>query len=256
MRVGTYVLVAGLGICLLPVMASAQQEGQGEQAPAPLLAPAVPSEEQPTHEQLVKLFEEMGYVKMLDDSMRAAHEALRPQLQKQWDDLIAGDATLRSMTPEEKQKYKEVMNRFAEKSQSIYKSEQMVEDMIPIYQKHLSKSDVDGMIAFFQSPAGRHFISNQAAITQEYAPVVMRRMQEPQKAATADLTQEIQALIQAAQAEQSKASTSASGEQGGGHTTLLQRFESLATSFLNYYASGGSASAALKSVLKDQVTGQ
>ncbi len=36
--------------------------------------------------------------------------------------------------------------------------------IIPVYQKHLSRQDVDELTKFFSSPAGRRFVSKQPAI--------------------------------------------------------------------------------------------
>lgn len=44
---------------------------------------------------------------------------------------------------------------------------QFIEMNIPIYQKHLSKSDLDEIIKFYQSPVGQKFSERNALITKE-----------------------------------------------------------------------------------------
>jgi len=39
--------------------------------------------------------------------------------------------------------------------------------MVPIYQKHLTKSDMDGILAFYSSPAGQKLLREQPAMMQE-----------------------------------------------------------------------------------------
>lgn len=44
---------------------------------------------------------------------------------------------------------------------------QYIEISIPIYQKHLSKSDLEEIIKFYQSPIGQKFSQSNALITKE-----------------------------------------------------------------------------------------
>jgi uncharacterized protein len=43
----------------------------------------------------------------------------------------------------------------------------MLEDMIPVYQKHLSKSDVNAMVGFYSSPTGRKILQEMPSMTAE-----------------------------------------------------------------------------------------
>jgi len=45
--------------------------------------------------------------------------------------------------------------------------DEMLEAMIPIYQKHLTKDDMDGILAFYSSPVGKKLQREQPAMTQE-----------------------------------------------------------------------------------------
>ena len=54
----------------------------------------------------------------------------------------------------------------------------MLDDMIPVYQKHLSKSDVDAMIGFYSSPTGQKILSELPAITAEGMQAMQPRMRK------------------------------------------------------------------------------
>jgi hypothetical protein len=43
----------------------------------------------------------------------------------------------------------------------------MLDDMIPVYQKHLTKGDVDAMSAFYASPTGQKLLHEMPAMTAE-----------------------------------------------------------------------------------------
>lgn len=244
-------------VLLLPWNAWTQQAG----TIAPLPAPPVVPEDQPSREQLAKLFDVMGFSKMIEDTMAATRLAMRPQMEKQWDRMIADNEVFRAMSTEDKQHLKDILTKFTEKGLGVHRADEMLELMIPVYRRHLTRSDVDGMIAFFESPAGQHFVANQAAIGQEFSQAHMPRIQESQDGVNRELQSELQALIQAAQKEQSSSAETGGGSNGtqtgkgsnGSPTTLLQRIESNLSAFLKYYASGESPSSALKDVVKDRL---
>jgi uncharacterized protein len=45
--------------------------------------------------------------------------------------------------------------------------DEMLNDMIPIYQRHFTKSDIDALIAFYSSPVGQKFLHETPAVTAE-----------------------------------------------------------------------------------------
>ena len=57
-----------------------------------------------------------------------------------------------------------------EESEEMWKSfpvDQMLEDAVPVYQKHLTKTDVDAMISFYSSPTGQKLLREMPAIMSE-----------------------------------------------------------------------------------------
>ena len=53
----------------------------------------------------------------------------------------------------------------------------MLEDMIPVYQKHLSKSDVEAISAFYSSPTGQKLLHEMPAMTAESMQAASPRIQ-------------------------------------------------------------------------------
>jgi hypothetical protein len=53
----------------------------------------------------------------------------------------------------------------------------MLDDMIPVYQKHLSKSDVDAMSAFYSSSTGQKLLREMPAMTAESMQAAGPRIQ-------------------------------------------------------------------------------
>jgi len=53
----------------------------------------------------------------------------------------------------------------------------MIDDMIPIYQKHLNKNDVDVMTAFYSTPTGQKLVREMPAMTVESMQAASPRIQ-------------------------------------------------------------------------------
>jgi hypothetical protein len=59
------------------------------------------------------------------------------------------------------------VDKFAESLFANMPIDEMVDAMIPIYQKHLTKDDLDGILAFYSSPVGQKLQREQPAMMQE-----------------------------------------------------------------------------------------
>ena len=54
----------------------------------------------------------------------------------------------------------------------------MMDDMIPVYQKHLTKSDVDAMIGFYSTPTGQKILHEMPAMAAEGMQALQPRMRK------------------------------------------------------------------------------
>lgn len=75
----------------------------------------------------------------------------------------------------------EAFDRFRDKLKVIYKQEMSWEHMEPalleIYSNSLNQEDVDGITAFYQSPAGQAYIKKMPLLTQQSIAVMQKQMQ-------------------------------------------------------------------------------
>ncbi|WP_120518226.1 DUF2059 domain-containing protein [Chitinophaga barathri] len=74
------------------------------------------------------------------------------------------------------------------------KVDEMVDLVVPIYQKHFTSQDVDGLIAFYKTPLGRKTVAQLPLVTQEcyhagqkYGEQLGKRVVERLKAKGIDL---------------------------------------------------------------------
>jgi hypothetical protein len=182
-------ITALLGIMMLPCAISAQLPAAPEAAAA-----TIPADQQPTKEQLLKLFELMKVRDQLASVTKMMPALLQQQMQAQMEQMKKDHPEMAAMSDEQHQEAAKVMNKFMARVFDVYNADEMISDMAGIYQRHLTRSDVDGMIAFYSSPAGQHMVAITPVIMQEYMPLVMGRMQERMKPLIEDLGKEMEAI--------------------------------------------------------------
>ena len=192
-------LVAAGLISTVPAAGHAQAIAIGadgtiqQEKPAAVIAP----ENQATPEQLSKLFDAMR-IKQQMQSMKAmipgmVQQQIQAAMKQTEAELPAGS----KMTPEVREKLQAVVNKYVAKSMDLYPSDEMLTDMTGIYQKHLSKDDVEGLITFYNSPAGQHLLDAQPVIAQEYMPLVMGKVGQRSQAMTKEMMKEIAEVVPA-----------------------------------------------------------
>ena len=180
-------------------------------APAPAqAAPAVvPPDQQPTKEQLDKLFDVMHIREQSATVMRTLPVMVQQQMRQQEKEMTGKLAGGEALTPEQQAALDKIMSRFAEKSTSLYPIDEMLGDMAAIYQRHFTRDDVNAYIAFYSTPAGEHLLALTPIIMQEYMPVLMQRAQERSKGLMAEMSKEIAGVLQPAPATSTPATPAA-----------------------------------------------
>lgn len=173
------------------VLVAQQPASQAVPAPVPAVAaPAVPPDQQPTKEQLARLFELMH----VREQTAIVRRTMTGLLQQQMHAQINGAedrANGGKITQEQQAALNRVMDRFVEKAMTLYTIDEMLDDITGIYQRHFTREDVDAYIAFYSSPAGQHFLEIVPIITREYVPLVTQRTQERSLALIPEFTKEI-----------------------------------------------------------------
>lgn len=54
----------------------------------------------------------------------------------------------------------------------------ILDDIVPVYQRHLTKEDVAAMLAFYETPTGQKILREQPAMTKEAMKAVQPRMEK------------------------------------------------------------------------------
>jgi uncharacterized protein len=123
--------------------------------------------ESPSNEDVKKLFDVMASREQINQMMQQVFTQIRTlsreQMKQRQPDI--SDAELARLDRESEDLIKH------------FPVEAMLDDMVPIYQKHFSKSDIDALTAFYSSPAGQKFLHEMPAVTAETMKAVYPRIQ-------------------------------------------------------------------------------
>jgi hypothetical protein len=130
-------------------------------APAPGDAPA-------SKEDIQKLFEIM----QIHQQMRQVMDAMM----KQQTAMI--DETLRKRYPQTSAEKIARADRMIQETVKDMPMDAILDDMIPIYQRHFSKTDIDAMSTFYASPTGQKMMKEMPALTTEAMQASYARMQK------------------------------------------------------------------------------
>jgi hypothetical protein len=194
-----YGILAVIGLALTPWAAAAQAQAKPSAAPAAQPADAaaatVPPDQQATKEQMVKFFEAMHLREQMQAMEKMMPAMIQRQLHAQLEQRLANLPNAAHLTPQQEAQVEALVNQYMQKTFDIYPYDEMVADMTTIYQRHISRSDVEAAIAFYSSPAGQDLLNQQPVIMKEFMPIVMQHEQEGTAELADELTQKLEALI-------------------------------------------------------------
>ena len=152
--------------------ANAAPAAQAPAAPDAAL-PAIPPDQQPTNEQLAKLFEAMRLREQLASVTKMMPNIMQQAMEEQLKQVAKDHPEVTSMTDAQKQAAQEIVKNYMQKVIGVYSPDDMIADMASVYKKNLTRTDVDGIIAFYQSPVGQHMLDRMPAMMKDSMNLVM-----------------------------------------------------------------------------------
>ena len=97
------------------------------------------------------------------------------------------------------------MNKMMDDTLKSFPWDEMLESMVPVYQKHFTKGDLGALTAFYSTPTGQKVLKELPAITAEAMQSMMPLMQKHLEAMQERMQQEVAQMI--------KDSSSATGKK-------------------------------------------
>lgn len=168
MRIRLFRPILLFTLCFATIAVTAQQSS----SPAPS---AIPVDQQPSKEDVMRL---MTMLKVQDNT-RSMVNSMRGQTDTMTEQMV--DREFPNLSPERKAKLKADMKSDNDAVMKEVLSDDylngIVEDMVPVYQRHISKQDIENVIAFYASPTGQRFMAELPALMTESMQAIAPRMQ-------------------------------------------------------------------------------
>jgi hypothetical protein len=125
----------------------------------------------PTRAQVVAFMEVMEVRQRLQSTVQAQQADLKTTTHNMF------NKALPDATPAEKAKFEAIVANSLGKMFSKCPFDDVLRDMIPIYQSHFSESDLKQIISFYSSTVGRKVLKEMPAMSAEVTRVSLRRLQ-------------------------------------------------------------------------------
>lgn len=133
-----------------------------------IATPLVAQSEAPaTREDVLKLFDVMKIHEQMTAVMTTVAAQQRSMMHE----------SMRKHFPQITDQELARLDNFTSETMKDLPIEGMLDDMIPVYQKHLSKGDVGAMSAFYSSPTGQKLLHEMPAMTAESMQAAGPRIQ-------------------------------------------------------------------------------
>ena len=157
-------------------------------------AQSAPADAPAEKEDVQQLFATLHLSEMMQNVMKASM-----QQQKQ----ITREALKKKMPSMTDEDFKR-MDTFIDEFAKSIDLNAMLDDMIPVYQRHLSKQDVSAMLAFYNTPTGQKLLREQPAMMAEGMQAMQPRMQKMMS----DLMDKVEQMV----SEETKKPATATGK--------------------------------------------
>lgn len=165
-------LAAALGFCA-PLLAFAQQAAQN--------ASDAPATKEDIQKYLDVMHSREMMVKMVDAMSAPMHKMFHEQFLKDKDKL----------PPD----FEDRMAKMMDDSMKSLPWDEMLDSMVPVYQKHFTKGDVNALIAFYGTATGQKLLRDMPAIMQEAMENMMPLMKKQMEAMNARMQQEVAQMM-------------------------------------------------------------
>ena len=135
--------------------------------------PPLPSDA-PSRAELLRLFD----VLEVNQQMEGMRTLMRNMVQQQFANIPDN-----SLTAHQKQEIASLQGELQDQFLGGSFMRDMLDQMIPIYQRHFTSGDVQALMAFYSTPVGKKFLHESPQLMAEFMPKVMAGMQTRVKTA-------------------------------------------------------------------------
>lgn len=169
-----------IGICLLLMISFAQAQTAVTEQPA-------------TREDVLRLFQTMR----IREQMAGMQQSMMAQWKPMMDEMF--QKYMKELPPEELAKLQALIEKSMLRSTTAYPVNEILDDFVPAYQKNLTKSDINAIVAFYSSPAGQRLLDKTPKITEDGMAAIMPKVRQRTMQMIEEMQKEIEALVKSSQ---------------------------------------------------------
>jgi hypothetical protein len=175
------------------VSAQPQPAGKGQASAAKSSASqSVSADAKPTAAQVLKLLQLLR----VRDELQATLDTMKQQMKGE------AEQAFRDKIPNPTAEQLKSVNGILDQSFAELSLDDLITDLVPIYQRHLTRGDVQALVTFYSSPPGQKILREQPAILRESLQAAGNGQQKRMEVMLAKVEARMQQLIEQ---EQNKA---------------------------------------------------
>jgi hypothetical protein len=118
---------------------------------------------------------------MMDAMSKPMHQMMHERYMKDKDKLPAD--------------FEARMNKMMDDMMKGYPWDEILQSMVPVYQKHLTKGDIDAIVAFYSAPAGQKLLREMPAMMAESMQTMMPLLRKHMEAMTERMQVEVAQML-------------------------------------------------------------
>ena len=153
----------------------------------PAIKPTVAAADQkPTTEEVLKLLDLLK----IKDSMQITVDAMKEQMKG------SAEESFREKIPNPTPEQLKSLNGVVDEVFKTLVFDDLITDVVPVYQRHLSHADVQAIVAFYSSPAGKKIMREEPAMIRDSMQATAAGQQKKMEVLLARLDIRVQQLIE------------------------------------------------------------
>lgn len=140
----------------------------------------------PSAAQVMKLLELL----QVRDSLQLTLDGVKRQMRQD------AEGQFREKIPNPSPEQMKSIAAIVDEAFAAISADDMIKDVVPVYQRHLTRSEVRALLAFYSSPPGQKILREQPAMIRESMQATSNGQQKRMEAAVAKLDLRMQQLIE------------------------------------------------------------
>jgi uncharacterized protein len=144
-----------------------------------------PADRPATKEDVQRYFDVMHSREMIDQMMEAMVKPMHQMMHEQYlkdKDKLPADFEVR-------------MSKMVDDMMKGFPWDEMLQSMVPVYQKHLTKGDIDTIVAFYAAPTGQKLLREMPAMMAEAMQAMMPIFRKQMDAMTERIQQQVAEML-------------------------------------------------------------